>query len=301
MKTFTIIFCIVLLSFEGNAQIIDSMNSWNYLNQYIPVRKKSADIMGVICENHGFTIGKDTLINSKDYKILFTTITNPYSLDEFKYINGFLRDEENHKKVYFLPTDNSDSLEILLYDFTIMKDSIFTSKYNNEIFSAKVSEVDSIELFGVKRLRIKFADYFGFLPADGSYVNDTTEWIEGIGSNHSFLNEELEYGGLLCFKQNDEMKYFNDYGFKCNYTSDGASVKTDKSQDLSLFPNPLKDGLLSIQSSVPMNTILIFDVRGVKLGEYFPNSTTYELQLNSLKSGVYIINVNNSYRKIIVE
>jgi hypothetical protein len=302
MKTSTFIFCFVLLCFNGNSQIVDSLNSWNYLEQYIPVRKKNADDMGVISENHGFSIGKDTLINSKDYKILYEKVPDPFDTLRIRtYTRGFLRDEENHKKVYLHNTDVNDSAEVLIYDFTLKKDSIFTSSYKNTtLFSAKVTAIDSIEFFSVKRLRIRFDDYFSIYPANGSYVEDTTEWIEGIGSNHAFFAWRYAIGGLLCFKQNGDMQYFNNYDYDCNFSSVTDNV-TNESKDFILFPNPLIDGLLTIQSSVPMKTIAIFNINGIKIGEYFPNNTSYQLQLNSLKSGVYIICIDNGFRKIIIE
>jgi hypothetical protein len=302
MRTFTIIFCIVLFSLEGNSQIIDSMNSWNYLSAIALVCMKSTECSGMSYTNVHYSIGRDSVVNNKNYKIVYRSLI----MDKDTVGNsiaGFLRDEEDHKKIYFHYTADNDSSEILIYDFTLKKDSVFKIIHNNEtLFNSIVSEVDSIEQLGVKRLRIKFSEQIEVSAPQGE-IMDTLVWIEGIGSNYDLLDVGIHYGfiNLLCFKNDNELQYSTNYGYDCNFSSGADYVNTEESQDFILFPNPLKDGLLSIQSSDPMKNIKIFNISGVKLGEYFPNNINYQLHLNGLESGVYIVVIDNSFRKIIVE
>ncbi len=314
MKVITSILLIIVFCSEVNSQIIDIKNSWNYLEVLIPTCEKSTDCEGKFYKNYNYKIGSDTLINNKVYaKVIETTIGNHDSVP-YSYIIGFLREEENHKKVYSLLSYLDDSTEVLLYDFTIKKDSIFNSSYErlyhlpdgDEIikytfYSSQVIDIDSVLYQEIKRLRIKFLDFRANL-IDDIPIQDTVEWIEGIGSNKGLLNYPYGDFNLLCFKQNDELIYNNKFGLDCNYSGPVNKIKLYELKEISIYPNPIKKGeTLNICSSSLINSVLIYKVSGELVGQFFPKNTQCQIHLNNLKYGFYVMKADNYFFKLIVE
>jgi len=210
MKIIQIVFICLMFSLYGFAQIVDSKSSCNYLEVKVPTGEPCLKCNGKYYENHHFFYKNDTVINARSYLKLFDNIH--YNGDTTTYTNpaGFLRDEENHKKVYFLPNSYRE-LEVLLYDFTVKKDFVFNAvqkivensdTITNTFFKAKVLKTDSITTNGTKRLRIQFdainTNWFGDIP-----VADTLEWIEGIGARQGLIYPYYYDDELLCFKNNN--------------------------------------------------------------------------------------------------
>jgi hypothetical protein len=206
-----------------------------------------------------------------------------------------------------------DSTEVLLYDFTIKKDSIFNSTYEklyhspggdklvkNTFYSAKVLDIDSVLHYGIKRLRIKLQD-FRFNSITNSPVKDTVVWIEGIGSNKGLLDYAQGDYTLLCFEQDEELKYMNNYGVNCSYTGPIDNIENHEFKEISIYPNPLKAGPLYVESADLINSIQIYDMTGELEGQYYPENTHYQLHLDHLKSGFYVIQADHYFFKLIIE
>jgi len=137
-----------------------------------------------------------------------------------------------------------------------------------------VSSVDTIVYFGIKRLRIKFLDFvtneIGDIP-----IKDTIEWIEGIGSKQGLLTDSKFYGySLLCFKKNDTIKFKNDLGYDCSYKGPINSVIELENTGTQIYPNPVHDKVLNIQSQFEIKNIMLYDIYGKKVDQYFPRSNT---------------------------
>ena len=129
MKTIiqTVLLCL-LFSLNGFAQLVDIKNSWNYLEVAILTGENCFYCTGKSYQNNQYTFGNDTIINNLKYQTLIYSYRHNHDTISYTspYPVGYLRDEENHKKVYFLSAFYEGS-EVLLYDFTIKKDSVFTS------------------------------------------------------------------------------------------------------------------------------------------------------------------------------
>ncbi|HLO57898.1 MAG TPA: T9SS type A sorting domain-containing protein [Bacteroidales bacterium] len=312
MKTIRSLLFLLLFSFEGNCQIIDTNNSWNYLEVLVPTCKKSTNCEGKLYQNFNCRIGGDTLINGKVYnKVIETTKRNNDSSSE-SYISGFLREEENHKKIFSLLSYLDDSTEVLLYDFTIKKDSVFNSTYEriyhlpegdkiikDTLYSSQVIDIDSVVYMGIKRLRIKFLD-FRVNWIEDNPEKDTVEWIEGIGSNKGLLNYAYGDYNLLCFKQNDEVKYYNKLGLDCNYSGPINKLEDNEFNKIRLYPNPLRGKILYISSESIIKTVLIYNVCGYLVGQFTPENTDYQIPLYNLNSGIYIFQIDGFPFKIII-
>jgi hypothetical protein len=298
---------------EAYSQIIEAKNSWNYLEVLIPTCEKSTNCEGKFYINYNYKIGSDTLINNKVYaKVIETSIRNNDSIS-YSCISGFLREEENHKKVYIQLSYLDDSTEVLLYDFTIKKDSIFNSTYESlyhlpdgdkivksTYYSSQVIDIDSVLYLGIKRLRIKLLD-FRTNWIDDNPAQDTVEWIEGIGSNKGLLNYIAGDYYLLCFKQYDEVTFTNKFGLDCNYSGPLTKIGNHVVKEICIYPNPLKGETLNISSPILISSIFIYNVSGELVGQYYPRNTNFQMQLNHLRCGFYIIKADKYFYKLIIE
>ena len=262
---------------------------------------------GKFFENHHFFYKNDTVINDRSYLKLFETIHYSDDTTAYTYRAGYFRDEENHKKVYFIPAYYQGS-EILLYDFTVKKDFVFTSVqkmvYNSDtttttLFSAKVLKTDSVTTNGTKRLRIQFDAYstnwIGDIP-----VSDTIEWIEGIGSRPSLNYTQYSGGDLLCFGNNNVTVYKNNYGYDCSYAGPLVNIQSQYFEKLDVYPNPAKN-TVNISTDNPIHSIIVYRITGEKVKQYYPEAAYYRIDLNHWATGIYIMNIDNNYRKIIIE
>ena len=311
MRAIKLLIISLLTNLNIFGQIIDSKNSLNYLKVEIPTCEKSTNCSGKFYENNHYMIGNDTIIHNKTYsKIIVSTIRNNDTISDL-YIGGYIREDENHKMIYSLLTYISDSTEVLLYDFSIKKDSLFTSTYkivyhipdgNDTVtelfFSSKVLEIDSVNYYGVKRLCIKFDSYtmnwVGDIP-----TQDTIEWIEGIGSKQGLI--DYRYGGnLLCFKQDAKIAYLNNYGFDCSYSGPLVGIQSKEMVNLNVYPNPAKN-VVNIQSDKLINNVILFKITGEILGQYKPKNSQYQIDLSNIGKGLYILKIDNTFKKIIIE
>jgi hypothetical protein len=304
------VFVCLLFSLNGFAQIVDVKNSWNYFEIQTFVCGESSNCGGKFYQNIQYSFGNDTVINNKKYLALFETTRNNIDTTVSHTIPaGFLREEENHKKVYYFSGSRKES-EILLYDFTLKKDSLFkivqeflinSDTVTNTVYDATVLKTDSILINGKNRLRIQFDAVVGS-EISGFRIADTLDWIEGIGSRQDLLYIPNGNNGksLLCFKHNNETEYVNNYGLDCLYSGPPNFVESFQRNDIKVYPNPVKN-ILSIQSEKPMHSIVLYRITGGKLDEYFPDDIFYQIALKSQRSGIYILSIDGNFRKIIVE
>ena len=294
-----------LLCLNSFCQLLDTGNQWNFMNiislACAPLEKCSSSYY----EMSHYKIGNDTIIHNKVYKKVLLSQDGGLSSMGFK-LCGFLREDENHKKAYTLLTNYSD--------FTVKKDSVFTSTFQylsyqrhigyipitNTFFTSKVIDVDSIEYAGVKRLRIRFAELL-YNGTKDSPENIT--WIEGIGSPQGLINYEPSNNIFLCFKHNDEVMYTLDNGYDCSFVPPPyVDVKNIVKPDVLIFPNPSPDGNVSIKNndeSTAMKHITLYNSQGVKQYDYFPNSSYF--QLKNIKPGIYVLELDNVFHKLIVQ
>jgi len=307
MKIILIISICTLFSLNGFAQIVDSKSSWNYLEVQISTGGNCIKCNGKAYANHQFFYKNDTVIKSKSYLKLFESVHLGGDTISYTYPAGFLRDEENHKKVYFLPERYPGS-EVLLYDFTVKKDFVFTSvqkiinnadTFTRTFFSAKVLKTDSITTNGTKRLRIQFdainSNWFGEFP-----VADTLEWIEGIGARQGLIYQYFGGVDLLCFKNNNETLYENNYGYDCSYAGPLVNIQSKDLGELNVYPNPAKN-TINIRTVHPIHSIMVYRITGEKVVQYTPDAAFYQLDLKHWASGIYIMNIDNNFKKIIIE
>lgn len=310
MKKSILFLSLIILTVNLFSQICKSGNEWNYLKIMIPTCSDAINCSGVFYEVNHYKVGRDTVINAKTYKTILLSVENLNGKFDYQPA-GFLREEENGKKVYSLSSQNEDYFEILLYDFTIQKDSVFESTYpysyySNHIkytftdtyFKSKVTNIDSIEYEGKKRLRIQFDNY---AYSGTEMPSESYSWIEGIGSTQELLRYPNSYGNiLLCFQQNEEMNYLNNYGYDCDYKIiDNIKIPNNNKHNFLISTNVEAEVLIkSNDESVLINELSVYNLQGLLLLSYSPKSSIYTI--NSLNLGVYLLKINNEFHKLII-
>jgi hypothetical protein len=81
---------------------------------------------------------------------------------------------------------------------------------------------------------------------------------------------------LLCFKHNNNIEFSNDSGFDCDYVGPPDYVQKQIVSELKIYPNPTEDRILNIESSKTINSIAVYDLRGVKMYQVFPKSALFQ-------------------------
>jgi hypothetical protein len=134
-----------------------------------------------------YHLEKDTTINQKTYyPVSRTGNQQPHLIYERI---GFIRSDA--KKVFF--KKSAEGKEYLLYDFGLhVDDKVYCPYYELDSAQYHVLAIDSLELNGVKHLRLKVRpeDYYIDVPF-------VMEWIEGIGNlENPFYQEVFGRSGL---------------------------------------------------------------------------------------------------------
>tara|TARA_B100000470_G_C19437077_1_gene235593 strand:- start:161 stop:508 length:348 start_codon:yes stop_codon:yes gene_type:complete len=83
-----------------------------------------------------------------------------------------------------------------------------------------------------------------------------------------------------------------------------SSVNDEITQDdIQIFPNPFSDFTTILIDNSAKNLILLFDISGRLISKFRVNKKSFQLSKNNLKSGVYILQVQNKkevFRKKLV-
>jgi hypothetical protein len=299
MKKLTIIFCLIL-TITCNGKLLNRTKSWYDLEVMIPTCEESLKCSGIYYATHQFTLGKDTMINGNTYYALLDTTYGTALDHSFDYV----REDTITGKVYFLIYDKYEKSEILLYDFNLKVNDQFAVVNNRSIYDSHSQ--DTINRFTVTGIDSMI--YEGELRKTITF-NNNLEWIEGIGSVYGLIYEYHSVGFyddyfsrlLLCCTDNNLSKYKNVHGFDCIYTGPGEQVKELEDRSLKIFPNPVVNGTLNIRSNHSIKRVEVFNICGVSKGLYFPESNTYNLKMNNLTEGIYLLKVNDTFRKVLIK
>lgn len=248
-------------------------------------------------ESYFIKFQEDTLINSFEYKKVWRCND---SLQSSWYVDGYIR-EDSLKRVYLYPINNeyitsseNKFEDILVYNFGLnIGDSlelplsmgyyIYLDSIKNEILENSTDTIKKL-FFGAH-----------------SYVEAI--WYEGIGSSKgilSGLNAISLLGAdfyLVCYYENETLKYHNDYFDNC-------------------FPRPYPDGIKQLKETdkkiktTTTSSEIIFDFEkinslGSNLKLYNLNGqqiyninlngeTTYKLPIVELPKGIYLFRFNSN-------
>jgi len=186
---------------------------------------------------------------------------------------------EENGKVYFIPA--TDSIEFLLYDFTLEVNDTFIPA--NSSFSPDELVVESIDSImtstGYRKL--------------WTFTSSHSQWIEGIGATEGYVVEPWYLvhpnaaSSLSCFG----LDSISIIGQNCyNITSSNQSIYQDAL--IEVFPNPFTD-VINVSAEVNDLQISIYNALG-----YFYNQS--QIDLSYISNGVYFlfIRIKDKIKKV---
>ena len=253
--------------------LVDTNKVWNELIEW-------AD--GITFTNYITKFTSDTVINSFHYKKVLIT----YDSAQINWTNnGYIR-EDSTKKVFL--KEEPDSADKLLYDFNIGLNDTVTLPYIPAYFgSLKVEAIDSVNIYGHERKRFHL-----------SWVQDTMVvdiWVEGIGSMRGVLTT-LNLGipnsqddVLLCFTENDTLKYINPVYNTCYYSGVGIHGYNTNLFATEIFPNPATS---NITIEISQNSAIeILNIEGQLIKAIAARDNKISIDVSALPCGVYFVKI----------
>jgi hypothetical protein len=142
-------------------------------------------------------------------------------------VKGYMKEKDSI--VLFMDlTNNIDTL----YDFTKGKGEMIVS----EDCELPIDSVSKTNFIGKDRFTMHISGHQYF----------EVKYYEGIGSNAGLLTPLFNcwtgaYRYLICFYENEELKYHNDNFNSCNYNI--TSIINQFESEVNIYPNPIKEKL----------------------------------------------------------
>jgi len=153
--------------------------------------------------------------------------------------------------------------------------------------------------------------------------NSPTATVNQTGNTLTVQESGLSYQWVDCNNANAPVSGENGQSFDvtvngnyavevtnngCTTTSNCTNVTVTNVETISIkdelriYPNPVKDGRLTIASNNEIKQVRIYDAIGkVVYHENFKNQTQLNVSLRNLEQGVYFMQVNSTVQKLIVE
>lgn len=250
-----------------------------------------------------YKLSGDTIINDKNFIKVFRNINEEIALDWDLF--GFIR-QDSTKSIFFRSSRVLPENEYLLYDFNhnvadTFQIMCFAGGYPYEQIQVSLDSISTI-LISNKPLKTYYISY-----TENEYYK--VIWIERIGSLRGFLTNFYppHYDGLgdyelLCFIENDTVKYRNPNYNSCFYTTVYNELIKDSPVQVVLFPNPVtaKSELKITGLKLTNPSIEIFSVIGNKLYDRYFDKNYIEFNKYMFKPGLYIYRIYDN-RKLIYQ
>lgn len=308
MKMRFYLFICLFAIFNTKAQVsfCPSGAQWNY---NFTVYNYTAAAVAYGTENEQIKYLRDSLLNNDSCKVISTMkmyTSNNCNLNLKLTLLKQRGDTVLYRNYY---TQNTWQV---LYNFAAQKGQSWTNKYVSSAFmvvtnTVTVDSVSTVNINGfvLKRQLVTIKAIYPF-----SVVSTTATITERIGSNlflfynlnNSCYSIKDDFDQLLCYK--DDVFGLKTFAFKsCNYSNPLGIKESVFNNEIEIFPNPFSD-YLKINSKIQTSKIQISikNILGVELLK--AEEETAEpilLNLSSLSSGLYFIEIFNAGRLIAIK
>ncbi len=225
----------------------------------------------------------DTLINSIHYKKVLTTQD---SLQSDYIVSGYIREDSTNKVFH---RTSHDSTIRLLYDFNVKVGDTINIGWNYFPMEFVVDTVDSIFIYNKYLKKIVLSEYGGGIPE---------QWIEGIGSLCGVLKSGYScligtIDELLCYFENDTLKYSNPGYPNCYYNTVGVNNLFPIELEVYLFPNPVTStSKLTIENIQHRSyTVDFFNIMGKKIKSFVLSNNELLIHRKDFVPGIYFYRI----------
>jgi hypothetical protein len=292
MKMKIITFLVLALNFNLVAQIknhfIDTGKRWWIIyNCQGPC--------GALDKYRSYYFDTDTIIESKQYKILKAIVTKSMPLDlpvGFIYNVGYFREDTILKKVftYFFGNSiyNIKNRDILLYDFELkVGDSLST-------YSPCSDSMITLNL-----IRKEIIDTLTFNNINKFVFRDNISYDEITSSIYlpTIFDTMIRCSFFIPFIQCAKIGDFNIFGTKCNEVKSSNPINDEL---FKVYPNPFVENLMIDVSNVNNTVISIYSLDNKLMAKIKIKSKNTMISNIDLQKGVYIYNImeNNKILKL---
>ena len=242
-----------------------------------------------------YTICGDTIVNGYTYVKLYETWDTIICGNNLFSFIGYLR--QDGQKIYYNGC--------LLYDFGVsVGDTVYIKyAYPNPPKTLIVQNIDTIN--GIKIIYL-----------DGEYGFGDV-WYEGIGSPLGLfwagyipaLNGISQGYHLNCFKQNDTIKYLDNYQCGKCFCQNFIDIEeeTINAETIQIYPNPTSGQIIvkTLRATSPhddTSSLQIYDITGrivqTQLIASQRNTNELTIDISNLQNGIYFLQIENEIFKI---
>lgn len=250
-----------------------------------------------ICQLRGgnrYFFQGDTIIEGIQYNIIRTypikqidggPFCPPFFVDDnLSSIDPiFIREDTSTFQVFIYNKDIQS--EEIFYDFTLSPGDTLQSSYAGQGSTIIVDSTGVVELFNGALRRIFYLD-------NGEY------YIESIGGSQGLQFPLVQGIGFsenpVCYTANDAQIWGDD----CQIIV-GADIPENSGQSVSVFPNPIVDGIICVKMEpYYKSSFILFDLAGrIQFSEVL-NSEVNFLDVPNLRAGTYIYHLYNNRQTV---
>lgn len=175
--------------------------------------------------------------------------------------------------------DGDQAINAKLHDPTGLAIDNDGNLYFCDRFNHRIRKVDASGIIST----IAGTGNSGF--SGGGYNGDGLQGTATLLKQPSDLVLDASGNIIIADYKNDRLRKLNkstlsNNGFKLKYTS--------------IYPNPISDGQkLNISSKNLISQIFVYNIIGQSIVKVNPESSSYQLDLNSINKGVYFLNIKN--------
>lgn len=252
-------------------------------------------------------VGKEIFVGSNGGAVVVVDITNkaaPVPLSSTNYPNvgythqGWFTEDQQ----YFIVGDEADEFNVGFNTRSIVFD--MTDLDNPQV---------DFEYFGTTPA----VDHNGYVLGDKYYMANYSAGLRVLDLSNIESGTMTEYGYFDSYTPNDNASFDGAWNVYPYFPSgsiiisgdNGLTVVRDdllavdafQQNDFVIYPNPAHNDLTISSNDAPINSVAIYNVLGQQVLQFeFAASPSEEINISSLDSGVYIVQINGTTAKRLV-
>lgn len=260
-------------SIFGQQQTAWTMNSWLITPESIDCNPDSSWIV----------YGQDSTFSGN----LFKQLMGNSLYDTVPRIRGYVREDTSSGEVWFRDNSSIDTNIYKIMDMSLAINDSFRLDFG--ILGSQLVPVDSIYYLNSKK--VIQLDYSKTLATNTAYPLVKYTMIEGVGVNHSGVQNDVLNAILTKHWQNNALNYSAnlDSTFDCQLSTSLQSI-TSAQEDITLYPNPLKDRA-RLSNSAKIERLSLFDTKGRAVSEFRADGSY--LDFSEVRNGLYFLRIES--------